>query len=978
MRAKDWSATRLGPIAEWPQSLRTSVSISLNSQFAILIWWGPDLVMLYNDAYSKLIGLKHPIALGQMGRDCFTDIWNIVGPMLQDVMRSGEATWSDDLLLLLERHGYAEECYFTFSYSPIRDETGGIGGIFTPVTETTSKVIGQRRLRTLRDLAARSVEARTVDEGCRIVTTTLAENPYDIPFALLYLLSDDRRQARLAGAAGIEPDLEASPEVVELDERPEASPWSLTPAFQTAKPLILEQLDAGSWALPTGVWPDPPDQALVLPVTLPGKASPVAALVAAISPRKALDSEYRTFFELIAGQVGATLAEAMAYEEERKRAEALAELDRAKTSFFSNVSHEFRTPLTLILGPLEDALVAPDHSLDRESLEAVHRNSLRLLRLVNTLLDFSRIEEHRMQALYQPVELCAVTADIASAFRSAVERAGLQLIVNCQPLAEPVFVDPDMWEKIVLNLISNAFKFTLRGEIEVGVRQDGYAAQLWVRDTGIGIPAAQIRRLFERFHRVESAEGRTHEGTGIGLALVRELVRLHGGAVAVESATGEGSTFTVTIPLGTDHIPEDRIVERATANGNDQHIGSFIAEADRWADMKKHSATGPSVHALEFLGATEPKRARILLADDNSDMRDYVERILAKYYQVETVADGEAALAAIHRSLPDLLLSDVMMPALDGIQLLRALRSDPSTSSLPIILLSARAGEEAGIEGLQAGADDYLIKPFSARELTARIAAQLRIAEVRDQARALLSAAYDHEHRIAETFQNALFAIPGEDTFASLALSGVYESALEEAEVGGDFIDAFALPGEKVALVVGDVSGKGLAAAARTAQIRFTLRSFLREDPQPAAALCRLNNALYDAQVLDKDEPEGFACLALAVFETDTGSISFSSAGAEPPIIVRAAGATEEIAMSGTPLAVARDMIYPELCTTLAPNDTVLLVTDGITEARREKEFFGFERLLEAAARARSSATLADMAREIVSEAKAFGGSLRD
>jgi CheY-like chemotaxis protein len=362
------------------------------------------------------------------------------------------------------------------------------------------------------------------------------------------------------------------------------------------------------------------------------------------------------------------------------------------------------------------------------------RNALRLLRLVNSLLDFSRIEAGRAQARFEPIDVADFTAALASNFRSACERAGLELVVDCPPLDAPVYVDLDMWEKIVLNLVSNAFKFTFEGSIKVALRRVGITVELVVQDTGVGIPADELPRVFERFHRIEAQRARTHEGTGIGLALVQELVKLHGGVIDVSSIPDQGTEFRVAVPLGISHLPPDCV--QSTARLADNRIGpdAFVGEALGWLpDQVGHEPARPRIISDQHQVEDSPQ---ILLADDNADMRAYVAGILMQGgYQVEAVGDGGAALAAARRGpLPDLILADVMMPGLDGFALLRELRTDPATEGLPVILLSARAGEEARIEGLTAGADDYLIKPFSARELRARVDGLVKLVRQRRDA----------------------------------------------------------------------------------------------------------------------------------------------------------------------------------------------------------------------------------------------------
>ena len=736
MRAHDWTQSPLGPPAQWPDSLKMAVSICLNSRFPMVLWWGPEFIMLYNDAWRPILGAaKHPKGLGRPGIETWPEIWDIIGEQLGGVLKRGEATWSEDLLLAVDRYGYVEEAYFTYSYSPIKAADGRVGGVFTAVSETTERVLSERRMGILRELAARTAESKSVREACRTFAEVLGEDNPEIPFALLYLVDDDGRGVSLAASAGLERSNYHPAGHLALDGNDE---WSIARAVRHGEPVVLDDLHLRVAALPAGVWPEPTTQAVVLPVAKSGQhAGVTGVLIGGINPRRALDIRYRRFFDLVAGQMATAVANSRAYEEERRRSEALAEIDRAKTTFFSNASHEFRTPLSLMLGPLEDMLVrhptAATIVSERRDLEIMHRNGLRLLKLVNTLLDFSRIEAGRIQAVYEPVDLAVYTAAVASNFRSAMSRAGLRFTIDCPPLSGPVYVDRDMWEKIVLNLVSNAFKYTFDGEVAVALRAAGPSVELVVGDTGVGIPEPELPRLFERFYRVEGQQGRTMEGTGIGLALVQELVRLHGGTVRAQSVLGSGTTFTVTIPTGTAHLPRERIGGEPTMAPTGVQAEAFVEEALRSLSgggaPREVAIEKELISPRQAVAAVE--RATVLVADDNADMLDYVRRLLAARYEVEAVPDGQAALDAARARRPDLVLTDVMMPRLDGFGLLQAIRTDDALRDVPVVLLSARAGEEAKVEGLEAGADDYLLKPFSARELIARVDANLQLARLR-------------------------------------------------------------------------------------------------------------------------------------------------------------------------------------------------------------------------------------------------------
>ncbi|MGE0745513.1 MAG: response regulator [Rhodospirillales bacterium] len=806
IRRHDWAATPLGPPGGWPQSLRTAVRIMLTSRQPIWIGWGPELTYLYNDAYKSVIGGKHPAALGQPTRQVWREIANEIGPMLATAMSGIEGTYVEQQLLIMERNGYPEETYYTFSYSPIPDDDGSPGGIICANTDDTQRVISERQLALLRHLAATASTARSWQDACARSAEALAANPQDIPFALIYTAEPGSDALVLAGATGIAAGHPAAPVHAGAEA---ADGWPFGEVLRRQDPRHVAGLDRlFATDFPRGSWPQPANHAAMLPIPATGETGRAGVLVVGLNPFRLFDDGYRAFLTLTAGQIGAAIANAQAYEEERRRAEALAEIDRAKTTFFSNVSHEFRTPLTLMMSPLEEILAAPGDGLSSERralVEVAHRNSLRLLKLVNALLDFSRIEAGRVESHFEPVDLSALTAELASSFRSAMERAGLRFVIDCPPLPAPVHVDRDMWEKIVLNLLSNAFKFTFEGEIAVTIRpsSDGRHAVMAVRDTGTGIAAEELPHLFERFRRIEGARGRSFEGSGIGLALVQELVRLHGAAITVDSTPGAGSTFAVTIPFGAAHLPADRVGGERSLASTGLRAQAYVDEAMGWlANDEASPAETVPVSASEDLGAVGTVAGAsdqlVLLADDNADMRGYVRRLLhSAGFRVEAVADGEAALAAARRLRPDLVLSDVMMPKLDGFALVAALRRDVALRETPVLLLSARAAEESKLEGLATGADDYLTKPFSARELLARVEVNLRLARVRrDSARALAE-----EARTLETLNRVGTAIAAElDLERAVQVVTDSATALTGAAFGAFFYNVIDDKGEAYTL----------------------------------------------------------------------------------------------------------------------------------------------------------------------------------
>jgi signal transduction histidine kinase len=820
IREYDWLATPLGPVETWPQSLRTCVRIMLDSRQPIWLGWGKDLIKLYNDPYIAIVGGKHPVALGAPASVVWKAIWREIAPMLRTVMEDDTGTYVKSQLLIMERNGYREETYYTFSYTPIPGDDGATAGMICFNVDDTDRIFSERQLQTLTLLAKNLTDCLTYDHAVKGTLGALGGNGRDFPWALFYSVTavtpgvvalsgaagpsgvvampgaaGRSSVVAMAGAAGpssvvampgaagpsaaiatlthttpLEGLGGGVPGVVRLGavggsataERlgaagkdgsaaAEALTVALERARSTGEPQVIEGVSALFGPMPQGGWEVMTDKAVALPFFQAGGKEVAGFLVIGLSPFRPADERYLNFCTLVADQLTTSFADIHVLELERGKAEALAEIDRAKTLFFSNISHEFRTPLTLLLGPIEDLLNDPASvESNKYRLGVAYRNALRMQKLVNTLLEFSRIEAGRLDGQYRRVDIATFTLDLASTFRSAIEKAGMQLHTAAGSIDGEVYVDPELWERIILNLVSNAFKYSHDGAITVDVRQHNKHIEVRVSDTGVGIAEDQLDKIFDRFHRVENSGGRSLEGTGIGLAMVRELVWLHQGSISVTSQLGAGSTFIVSIPVGTDHLPAERIVHLPMAATRSRQSDAFVLEAMKWVPgpdgvdivpVAEWGAVpggdlpgdrdGSAVGRLHAGGNGQTAWYTVLLADDNADMREYVQRLLAPRFRVITARDGADALEKMLTYRPDLLLSDVMMPRMDGFALLKEIRQTPELRDTPVILLSARAGQEAKIEGLEAGADDYLVKPFGGRELIARVESNIRIAKER-------------------------------------------------------------------------------------------------------------------------------------------------------------------------------------------------------------------------------------------------------
>ena len=728
----NWSQNVLGPIENWPQSLRTTVSLCLSSTFPILIAWGPEHIQIYNDSYRPICGSKHPQSMGQNFKICWETALPVVGNAF-DLGQQGEGTYIKNQRMFLDRYGFLEEAFMTFSFAPIRDESGEVGGIFHPITETTDNMLSARRTQALIDLGTAISRAKSIEQIGFITAEKYEDYVLDIPFLLFYKYETGTQKIKLISASGLPVNTKLAPEVIDLNEK-NLSLFPFETVLKSGKYLVVNNIREHFGAYSCAPYPENPNDAVILPLYIAGQNEIYGFIVAAVSARRILDKDYINFYDLLANSYNSAISNVYVFEQEQKRAEALAEIDRAKTAFFSNVSHEFRTPLTLILGPIEELLLQKE-LLQTENIgpiESIHRNAIRLLKLVNNLLDFSRVEAGRTRAAYQQINLAELTADLASSFRSIIEKADMQLVVTCNPLKDVVFVDPAMWEKIVLNLLSNAFKYTLQGNIQVTLEQIGNKVILKVADTGVGIAEKELPHMFERFHRIENSLGRSHEGSGIGLSLINELVQLHHGKIFVESIEGKGSIFTVEIPIGNKHLPSEQIIVADSFISLPNIKEAFIKEAmlliNDNVNIEENKELLNNIIPYTF---NKIKEASILIVDDNVDMREYLVRLLKPFFIINTSKNGQEAMAEINSNKPDLIISDIMMPVMDGKMMLKNLKENPDTARIPVIFLSARADNEAKIDGFEAGADDYLVKPFSAEELLIKVRALIKINKAR-------------------------------------------------------------------------------------------------------------------------------------------------------------------------------------------------------------------------------------------------------
>ncbi|MFZ1666467.1 MAG: response regulator, partial [Flavobacteriales bacterium] len=588
------------------------------------------------------------------------------------------------------------------------------------------RVLSVRRLKTIHALSVMTTAGMTsLTEVCSAALKAMSRNRQALPFAAAYLREQGAFQ--LVASYGATAGSAAFPSTIAEDAEN-----AIAGAARTGGKEMLDQLDR--IAAVGDIDPSPlgnavPSSAIVIPILLSGEPEPLVVLVLGVNPYRAVDADYHNFFDLVGRQLGTLLTDARAYQDQRSRAEMLAALQESRTRFFQNVSHEFRTPLTLVLSGL-DSLSVAGSGPDAEQLNSALRAALRLERLVDALLTFAQTESGALVVQREETDLAQLTGEAAAMFRSAIEEADLDYVVELPERPLVVDIDREMWSRIVVNLLSNAYKFTAKGRIRVRLDAGTGAVTLTVQDTGVGIEHAALGRVFQRFQQVRTTQVRSGPGAGIGLSLVADLVSAQQGTVDVSSEPGVGSTFRISLPL---------TIRSATASTEaasvDERIqAQIISEIAGTAEVpKQHTGVGAAATADQDGDAPDRTVRRLLLVEDNADLRRYLTRLLrSNGWAVTATPDAESALR--QEQVPDIILSDIMLPGRDGLSFLRMIRSNPEYVNVPVILLTARAGADSAAEGLRAGADDYIVKPFNAQELLARLDVHHELARLRNYA----------------------------------------------------------------------------------------------------------------------------------------------------------------------------------------------------------------------------------------------------
>ncbi len=638
--ATDWAATPLGPMDRWPQALRIAVGICLNSRFPMFVWWGEQAINIYNDAYVPMLGKRHPAAFGRPAQEAWSDIWDIVGAQRRLVMERGEPTWNERVLLVMERNGFPEDTWFTWSYSPIYEEDGRIGGMFCAVTEETGRVLAEReRDRLVREAqdAARTLRTWFDNAPGFVALLRGPEFVFELVNQAYYQLVGHR-------------NLEGMPAFQAIPEAGQQGYFELlNNVYTTGEPFVGREMS------------------LVLQRTPDAEPE-----------QRYIDFVYQPVRDASGATVG-IFAQGHDVTEQVQARGALEEANRRKDEFLATLAHELRNPLAPIRQAAMVAKATSDPARQGWAMNIIERQVGHMALLLDDLLDVSRISRGKLQLRIAQVDLKGVVDAAVETAWPMIEARKHKLEVHLPLHAVQLAVDPVRIAQVLSNLLSNAAKYTdAGGSIRLSAEERAGRLLLQVRDNGIGLSAEHLEAIFGMFSQVASAAERAQGGLGIGLALSRGLVQLHGGTLHARSeGLGQGAEFTVCLPLPI------RTGERA-------------GDAGEPADQAR--------------AAVRP--LRILVADDNADALSTMSMLLEmEGHEVHGAADGEQALARAEALHPDVVILDIGMPRLSGHEVARRIRASGWGRDALLIALTGWGQAQDQARAIAAGFDHHCTKP---------------------------------------------------------------------------------------------------------------------------------------------------------------------------------------------------------------------------------------------------------------------------
>jgi signal transduction histidine kinase len=690
IHSMDWSRTTLGPMADWSSSLRTAVSACLESPVATVVCWGPDLVVLYNDAYARFVPGKAPAFLGRRAQDCWPTAWAELGPRLERVLGGGEATWSDNQPMKFVRRELLEEAWFSYSHSPISDEVGGVSGVLCQLAETTAQMLGERRLYTVQRFAEETAAATTAEDVCVGAARALVGAGEDLPFVLFYLAEPSGTRAQLAGAAGLPGDTAAAPRTISLAPDEGEPVWPVGAVLRSGQPEHLKGLPERFGALCVRDGQPLVRDARVLPLVSPGDAQPTGVMIAGLSPHLPFDDHYRRFLEVVARNVGARLRVARAQSEADSQREAAQEAERRKDEFLAMLAHELRTPLMALTTALavrdrKEKVIAGDSQavMLRDTCKSQVQN---LARMVEDLLDVSRVTSGKLELQARSLDLNLVIQRAVQSVRALFDSRNHALLIDLAPGPTFIHADPTRLEQVLCNLLLNAARYTAPGgRIELRLdREAGGWIAIHVKDTGIGISAQMLDQVFELFVQVDAPLHRAEGGLGIGLTVVKRIVELHGGTVSAHSdGRDRGSEFIVRIPA----------------------MGGTVA---------------PEAIPFRAMDSKPMPGRRVLLVEDDKEIREVLKLLLEELgHQVQTADNGLTAVDRILELRPDVALVDVGLPGIDGYEVARRVRASPAGAGLFLVAVTGYGGPRAKARSMEAGFDHHVVKPIDPDTLDA-------------------------------------------------------------------------------------------------------------------------------------------------------------------------------------------------------------------------------------------------------------------